>query len=295
MPGSPDQGKGYLRDGEGFGHAKHRGGRCKRGLEDGISRLREGATFLTSELRLVAPSTLPCRAAGRGWVPRVPRPAAPVTSATITQRAVTFHGHETATPDRSHGRDCCATQGLDRASMRSRLYPRARSLLLSPDLSTLARCRVTSAMDETEVRGSAGSTRSSRPLPWRSKHLTVTGSVEKQLPNCALVNPPMRCRRQPAAPPMCSSSEPEREQVSAGSADKRPPRSAGPQADGQPRAGLVSVSAPPPSRAHAQPAPLHARAGCCNAGHRRSQRAHLGGGPQFATRKASRPLPGEVF
>ena len=38
----------------------------QRGLEDGISRLREGATFLTSKLRLVAPSTLPCRAAGRG-------------------------------------------------------------------------------------------------------------------------------------------------------------------------------------------------------------------------------------
>ena len=35
----------------------------QRGLEDGISRLREGATFLTSKLRLVAPSTLPCRAA----------------------------------------------------------------------------------------------------------------------------------------------------------------------------------------------------------------------------------------
>jgi hypothetical protein len=156
MPGSPDQGKGYLRDGEGFGHAKHRGGRCKRGLEDGISRLREGATFLTSELRLVAPSTLPCRAAGRGWVPRVPRPAAPVTSATITQRAVTFHGHETATPDRSHGRDCCATQGLDRASMRSRLYPRARSLLLSPDGRCLLTRALAAAGDDQQQRTAAG-------------------------------------------------------------------------------------------------------------------------------------------
>jgi hypothetical protein len=36
------------------------------------------------------------------------------------------------------------------------------------------------APDETEVRGGAGSTRSSRKLPWGSEHLAVTGSVDEQ-------------------------------------------------------------------------------------------------------------------
>jgi hypothetical protein len=36
------------------------------------------------------------------------------------------------------------------------------------------------ARDETEVRAGAGSTRSSRPVPWRSERLAVTGSVDKQ-------------------------------------------------------------------------------------------------------------------
>jgi len=151
----------------------------QRGLEDGISRLREGATFLTSELRLVAPSTLPCRAAGRGWVPRVPRQAAPVTSATITQRLPRFT--DTRPPPRT------GAQGLDRASMRSRLFPRARSLLLSPDsdseghasghycfpceTAARPRRRRTAAMRDLQgsptVAASCWNERQASAIPWR--------------------------------------------------------------------------------------------------------------------------------
>jgi hypothetical protein len=66
---------------------------------------------------------------------------------------------------------------------KSRLSPRRRTTAgQSRGGSPLRRqaTMVALAMDETEVRAGAGSTRSSRPLPWRSEHLAVTGCVDEQ-------------------------------------------------------------------------------------------------------------------